>query len=268
MSDESKKPTCFVIQQFDDGGTFDKRYIETIRPALIAAGVEPTRADAILGLTPIINKIENAIREASICVAEISTDNPNVWLELGYALALDRPTVILCDKQFRGKLPFDISHRPVILYRADSKSGFEELEKNIIKFIQNQLESSKDIESNLVLNFGAKDFEDLKGFEISILASLLAGWATSPAGVTIWEIEKRLKHLRFSETKLHMGIANLLTKNYVKQESDGDMNNEWFLYRLTPEGLAWLQGNEDKIEIKSPPPVNEASGSYDDDIPF
>lgn len=47
----NNKPTCFVIQQFDDGGMFDKRYQETIRPALIAAEVEPLRADAILGFT-------------------------------------------------------------------------------------------------------------------------------------------------------------------------------------------------------------------------
>src|ERR1017187_7444846 len=110
MTEESK-PTCFVIQEFDDGGKFDLRYSETIHPALDAAGVKPLRADKILGLQPIIQKIESAIREADICVAEVSTDNANVWLELGYALALDRPVVILCDKSARERLPFDIQHR-------------------------------------------------------------------------------------------------------------------------------------------------------------
>lgn len=46
-----KKPTCFVIQSFD-GSVYDRRYKETIRPALIAANVEPQRADEILGLNP------------------------------------------------------------------------------------------------------------------------------------------------------------------------------------------------------------------------
>ena len=29
-----KKPSCFVIQEYDEGGTFDKRYHETIEPSL------------------------------------------------------------------------------------------------------------------------------------------------------------------------------------------------------------------------------------------
>ncbi|MDG1580423.1 hypothetical protein [Pseudomonas sp. GOM6] len=105
MTDRTAQPTCFVIQAFDSG-TYDRRYSETIKPALIKAGVEPQRADEILGLNPIIEKIESAIELASICIAEVSEDNPNVWLELGYALALNRPTVILCDKSKRSRLPF------------------------------------------------------------------------------------------------------------------------------------------------------------------
>jgi hypothetical protein len=123
MADEVTKPTCFVIQSFD-GGTFDRRYTETIRPALIKASVVPQRADEILGLNPVIEKIESAIELATICFAEVSLDNPNVWLELGYALALRKPTVILCDKAIRSKLPFDVQHRPIIFYSSDSKSGF------------------------------------------------------------------------------------------------------------------------------------------------
>ncbi len=48
-----------------------------------AAGVKPLRSDHMLGLQPVIEKIEKVIRDADISVAEVSTDNPNVWLELG-----------------------------------------------------------------------------------------------------------------------------------------------------------------------------------------
>jgi hypothetical protein len=270
MSQEARKPTCFVIQQFDDDGTYDRRYVETIRPALTAAGVEPVRADAILGLTPIINKIETAIKDASLCIAEVSTDNPNVWLELGYALALNRPTVILCDKQVRSKLPFDISHRPVVLYRSDSRSGFEELEKNIIKLVKNQLDEAKRIEESPILTTGPKDLNDLKGCEIAIIATLMTKWASSPDGIGHWEIEKDLKHLGFADLELSLGVANLLSKNYISQDSDGDRDHEWYLYRITPEGVAWLQANEGKVELKTPEPkpgITQHAG-YEDDIPF
>ena len=34
MSGEDKRPTAFVIQSFD-GGKFDRRYLETIRPGIV-----------------------------------------------------------------------------------------------------------------------------------------------------------------------------------------------------------------------------------------
>lgn len=74
MENKKIKPTCFVIQAFD-GGRYDRRYSETIKPALIKAEVEPQRADEILGLNPIVEKIETAIKLASICIAEVSEDN-------------------------------------------------------------------------------------------------------------------------------------------------------------------------------------------------
>lgn len=64
---DKKIPQCFVIQPIDDN-TFDRRYRETIKPALEKAGVEPKRADEILGLNPIIEKIESAIAAAPICI--------------------------------------------------------------------------------------------------------------------------------------------------------------------------------------------------------
>ncbi len=270
---EGNKPTCFVIQEFDDNGAFDKRYQETIKPALIDSGVEPLRADTMLGLQPVIDKIEEAIKQASICIAEVSTDNPNVWLELGYALAINRPVVILCDKQIRGKLPFDIQHRPVIFYRTDSKSGYEELENNIKLNIKNELERDNRIESAPVIKSGSHELEDLKDYEVAILTTLLALWPTSSSGANHWELEKKLKSIGYADTALGLGISKLLNKELILQNSDSDINgNDYFLYRITPEGISWLTAREDKIDLTLPKKrqaiPTPASGEFDDDIPF
>lgn len=137
----SDKPTCFIIQKFDSGGPFDKRYKEIIEPTLKSLNVKPLRADEILGLNPIVEKIENAIRNADLCIAEISTDNPNVWMELGYALALEKPTIMICEKARREKLPFDVQHRPVIFYSSESKSSYKELEEKLKNYIEHELNS-------------------------------------------------------------------------------------------------------------------------------
>ena len=83
-------PTCFVIQPFDDGGKFDKRFQDNLQPALKDAGLDAYRVDLDPSVDVPIDAIESRIRDAAICLADITTDNPNVWYELGYAFAVGR----------------------------------------------------------------------------------------------------------------------------------------------------------------------------------
>ena len=69
--------------------------------------------------------------ESSMCFAEITTDNPNVWYELGFAFACKKDVVMVCSEERTGKFPFDIQHRQVITYKTSSKSDFETLEETI-----------------------------------------------------------------------------------------------------------------------------------------
>ena len=78
--------TCFVIQPFDRG-KFDKRFEDTFRPAIEEAGLEAYRVDQDPNVEIPIEAIEEGIRNAAVCLADITTDNPNVWYELGYAFA-------------------------------------------------------------------------------------------------------------------------------------------------------------------------------------
>lgn len=273
---ESRKPVAFVVQSFD-GGKFDRRYLETIRPGILKGGAEPRRADEILGVQPIIQKIEDAIQSADICIAEVSQDNPNVWLELGYALALNKPTVILCDRGLRDRLPFDVQHRPVIFYSTESKSGYEELEGKVAAEIKNlgRLVASE-AEQRPILQMGANDIGDLKGYEVSVLAALLAAWSTSPAGLSSWQIERKLERAGYTDTQIAMGISRLMSLSYVEQSTEEDRDGDNFhAYRITPAGIRWLHDNEDAIEpleLKTAATRSLATdstpGFFDDDIPF
>ena len=131
-------PKCFVIQPFDDEN--DRRYDEVYKPALEAAGVEPYRVDRDPSVTVPIEAIEAQIRESDICLADITTDNPNVWYELGFAFAVGRPVVMTCEAEARvEKLPFDIQHRAVIKYSTASPSGFEQLHAEVVKRVAARL---------------------------------------------------------------------------------------------------------------------------------
>ena len=268
MTDLETKPTCFVIQAFD-GSTYDLRYKETIRPALIKADVEPQRADEILGLNPVIEKIEAAIEAASICIAEVSVDNPNVWFELGYALALNRPTVILCEKSIRPKLPFDIQHRPVIFYRTDSKSGYDELENNIVKWVKNELITANRVRKITTLKPGSKAIVDLEEYEVAALSAAFAFWPTSEGGISHWQLAQKFKELKLSEIALALAVSGLMERGLLTEKLlvDRDYDSsEYKCYFVTNSGIKWLQNNKEILIVKEP--ERAALPEFDDAIPF
>ena len=80
---------CFVMQPFD-GGKFDKRFDDVLAPAITAADLEPYRVDRDPGVTIPIEDIQSGIESSRACLADITADNPNVWFELGYAIASRR----------------------------------------------------------------------------------------------------------------------------------------------------------------------------------
>jgi hypothetical protein len=73
--------TCFVLQPFDEG-KYDELYRDTFAPAIKDAGFKPYRVDQDPSATVLIDKIHSEIRTATVCFAEITENNPNVWYEL------------------------------------------------------------------------------------------------------------------------------------------------------------------------------------------
>src|SRR5438552_18122335 len=90
--------TCFVIQPFD-AAKFDKRFDDTFKPAIDDAGLKAYRVDKDPEIEVPIDGIEAGIKAAAICLADITTDNPNVWYELGYAFAIGKPVVMVCSSE-------------------------------------------------------------------------------------------------------------------------------------------------------------------------
>ena len=119
--------TCFVMQPFDQG-VFDQRYEDVIKPAIRNAGLEAYRVDQDPKVSIPIKEIENGIREATICLAEITDDNPNVWFELGYAIACRKQVVLICSEERSSKFPFDVQHRTIIKYQTGSRQVLDKLQ--------------------------------------------------------------------------------------------------------------------------------------------
>jgi nucleoside 2-deoxyribosyltransferase len=101
-------------------------YIDVIKDVCEKLGVEAVRADDTYTKGMIITDIINQINESKLIIADITPTNANVYYEVGYAHALNKPTILMAEKGTR--LPFDISPFRVLFYENSiiGKSKIEE----------------------------------------------------------------------------------------------------------------------------------------------
>jgi hypothetical protein len=141
---QSIKPKAFVIMQFGD--SYDSIYNDLIKPIVEESGFECIRGDEQQTANQILQDITNTIKESSLIIADITPDNPNVYYELGYAHAVNKPTILLCDSS-RKKLPFDVSGFRTLFY-DNSISGKGKIERNLKVFIESLFSSTPLLQQN------------------------------------------------------------------------------------------------------------------------
>lgn len=103
---------------------FAKEYnpvFETIKEAIKLAIPHGryVRLDLDLSAGDVMAKFRHHVKEAAICIADMTALNPNVMWEAGYASALNKPIVAI--SQSTEKLPFDIHHFTVSLYHLEDQ---------------------------------------------------------------------------------------------------------------------------------------------------
>ncbi|HEV2538283.1 MAG TPA: hypothetical protein VGU03_01120 [Frateuria sp.] len=130
ISDNRAK--AFVVMQFGD--VYDSIYKEVISPLLSEFGYEAVRADEIHQIGLVIEDINSSLRQCAVVIADITPDNPNVYYEVGYAHALGKPTILMCDRA-RGRLPFDLSGFRTIFYE-NSIRGKPLVEETLRKHLE------------------------------------------------------------------------------------------------------------------------------------
>lgn len=251
-------PTCFVIQPFD-GGKFDKRFKDTFDPAIKDAGLEAYRVDQDPQVEVPIEAIEKGIRDAAICLADITTDNPNVWYELGYAFASRKSVVMVCsDERKESRFPFDIQHRTVIKYQSESSSDFEQLRQEIKDRIGALLTKGEQLRQ-LAESDSVAPRKGFRQPELAVLA-VLAGENELPE----WSLKNAVERAGFTSIGFNLGLRRLLQKGFVesgvrRDENDGyDYTAMW----LTPVAWDWIEENEHLFVLKR---SGDRQDDFDDD---
>ena len=121
------QPTAFVVMQFSP--EFNALYEEVIKPTCERFGYRAHRADDIFSNGLIIEDIAQSIKSASVIVADITSRNPNVFYEVGFAHAISKPTILMAEKKL-GALPFDVAAFRAIFYE-DSIAGKRRVEEGL-----------------------------------------------------------------------------------------------------------------------------------------
>lgn len=243
---------CFVIQPFD-GGKFDKRFDDIFAPAIIAADLEPYRVDRDPGVTIPIEDIQSGIESSRACLADITTDNPNVWFELGYAIAAQREVVLICSDERTSRFPFDVQHRKTIKYSTESSRDFEQLREKITTRLTAILDKEGRLGS-LARMSSVAAVEGLEQFEIATLVAVAQQLPDPTGGASAYMIRQDMEKAGFTHIATTLGVRGLLSKQMLEGYEEQGYDDAYTAYRVTEPGMAWLHQNTDKLKLKADPP--------------
>lgn len=132
-----KAPIAFVAMQF--GEPYDTIYRTVIQPKAQKLGFDVVRIDELNRPGIIFQDIQRNIEDAKVVIAEITAPNQNVYYEIGYAHALNKPTILLAQRGRR--LPFDIRSYRVIFY-DDSIGGKPLVERTLREHLHSILQDA------------------------------------------------------------------------------------------------------------------------------
>lgn len=265
--------TCFVIQPFDKG-RFDKRFNGIYRPAIQAAGLAAYRVDEDPSVDVPIDAIERGIQSAEVCLADITTDNPNVWYELGFAFASGRPVVMVCGPERVGrKYPFDIQHRTVVGYESDGPEDFTKLQGLLTERITAAVNKRLVIEQISETEIVAKS-QGLSQHELMVLAELAGETGVPESSCALYRLQQAAEKAGLTSIGFSLSFRRLLAKKLIEVFAEANFNNdEYEAARVTELGWSWVENNDSLFVLRRETAKKRSSNlskfdDMDDDIPF
>lgn len=268
-------PTCFVIQPFDKGGPYDKRYADVLVPAIKEAGLEPYRVDEDPGATVLIDDIEKGIRGAEVCLADITANNPNIWYEVGFAFANGKPVVLICHDPRPEPFPFDIRHRSIISYTLHSSRDFDRLKSEIVKRLKAQVERAEKLQTVAAMS-QMRSTEGLSSHEIAALVTIMSQRVGPTSGMSVYVLKEDMKRSGYTPIASGLALESLARKEMIEyfEEMDYDNRETYPACRLTAKGIDWLLENQNQFRMRNKEEREAEAGQVraspitDEDIPF
>lgn len=116
------KKFVFVLMPFSED--FNDVYQLGIKAACQSEKIYCERVDEQYYEGSMLDRIYNQIQHADYIVADMSTKNPNVFYEVGFAHALQKKVILIT--QDENDIPFDLKHFYHIIYNKNRLSALNE----------------------------------------------------------------------------------------------------------------------------------------------
>lgn len=264
-------PTCFVIQPFN--ALYNKRFDSLYKPAIEAAGMTAYRVDQDPSATVLVESIEANIKRAAVCLADISEDNPNVWYELGFAVAAGRPVVMACsdEREKNGKqFPFDIRHRAIVTYKTEAPQDFQLFQERLTSRLKAMLEQGEVLDE-IAEQSSVAAVDGLSSQELNVLSVVASSVLQDDLPTPLYGVRNDCERVGLNNLGVNVGLRRLKAKGFIEAVEMSDERNyePYSGVRVTEAGWRWIEENEGKFTFHSSG-QKKADGfdSLDDKIPF
>jgi hypothetical protein len=258
---------CFVIQPFDND-KFDKRYDDVFSPAIKEADLEPYRVDRDPAVNDLLDGIGAGMSDAAAFLADISLDNPNVWYELGSAMAAELPFCVCCSEERTANFPFDVSHLKIIKYKTGSTSDFTDLGKRIterLKAVVSREAKLKSISRVTALT----ETRGLAPHEFTALTILFEYQYDAEPGLSPHVLQRDMGRAGFTKAAANLAIVELMERGFIEKAEAFDPNGDPYpVLSLGRSGLEWLRQNKDQLVLRRDEPATPSDVITEEDIPF
>ena len=154
--------TCFVIAPIGESGSEIRKRSDQIMkhiviPAAEECGYKAIRADDISEPGIITSQVIQHIMDDPLVLADLTTQNPNVFYELAIRHAIKKPLVQIIERG--DKIPFDVAGMRTIPVDHHDLDSVEEARVEIVKQIKSVEKDASQIDTPISV---ALDFQSLK----------------------------------------------------------------------------------------------------------
>ncbi len=242
------KPLCFVLMPFGEKPTasgkvidFDAVYEQLIQPAIIAAGLDPLRANEEMTEGIIHNPMFEQLILCEYAIADLTTANANVFYELGLRHAIRPTTTVLLFAKNMGHLPFDVASLHSIAYEIDADGRAAENTKTSVMLVERLCEARQHTTDSSLYQF-IDNYPDIQRLKTDVFRDQVE--YSEP-------LKKRLSNARKQGLDAVRAIEYKLSQQAIIADTESGVIIDLFLsYRA-------VGGWQEMIDLvpKMPPPL-------------